>query len=312
MPPVPAVVSIGTFDGVHIGHQAILAELRRQATSRQLESIVYTFGLPPKVQTAQLTERFLLLPEEIKVRLLRRYVHRVVQARLEEVRDLPPDRFVAEILDDRLKAAAVVVGPTFRFGRQRAGTPEDLRTLGEHRGVSVIVVPPIVAGVSAVSSTRIRSLLAHGRVTDATALLGRPPILFGHVHPGDRVGHELGYPTANLRVDPPILLPAPGIYAVHAFLSHTAAPSAAPGLLYVGRRPTLRAEQVDMRCEVHLLAPPERDLYGQSMEVHLLDWLRGDRAFASMEELRVQIARDVNRAREHFPHLPSPRSPIGS
>ncbi len=305
------VVSIGTFDGIHLGHQAILVEVRRQADRRGIPSVAYAFGLPPRLQIGGRAERSLLLPEAVKTRMLLRAVDRVVRASFSEIRTLSPEAFAEAILGEQLQAASVVVGPSFRFGVERAGDPEILRSLGDRLGFSVTVVPPVLVGGEPVTSTRIRALLSEGEVAGAAALLGRPPVLVGDVALGDRVGRTLGHPTANLAIDPHVLLPAHGVYVASAFAGKPPNPVPRPALLYVGTRPTLGAEGGALRCEVHLLDAAEGDLYGERIEVHLLQRLREDRSFPSLEALRLQIERDVDRASEVLAGSPDPSAPIG-
>jgi len=304
------VVSIGTFDGIHLGHQAILAEVRRQADRSGIQSVAYAFELPPRLQTGGGPGRCLLLPGSIKTRLLLRAVDRVVRASFSEIRTLSPEAFAGEILGERLRAKSVVVGPSFRFGAERSGDPEVLRSLGERLRFSVTVVPPVLVDGEPVNSTRIRTLLSEGDVAGAAALLGRPPVLVGDVAIGDRVGRALGHPTANLAIDPHVLLPAHGVYVASAFVGNPPGPVSRPALLYVGTRPTLGAEGGALRCEVHLLEAEEGDLYGERVEVHLLQRLREDRSFSSLEVLRLQIERDAARASDVLAGSRDPSAPI--
>lgn len=307
-----SAVSIGTFDGVHLGHQAILAEVQRRADADGIGGVAYAFDAPPRLRGESGPGRMLLLPAALKARLILRTIDRVVRVSLPEVRGLSPERFAETILADELHAASVVVGPSFRFGAGRSGDPGALRRLGEQLGFAVHVVPSLVVGGEPVSSSRIRLLVAAGDVAPAAALLGRPPILIGDVVRGDRVGRTLGYPTANLTVDPSVLLPAAGVYAAHAFLGDPSpvAPHH-PALLYVGTRPTLRSAEVEPGCEVHLLTPPPDELYGRRIEVHLLERLRGDVAFPSLAALRRQMDRDAERAAQTHTCFQGPFTPIG-
>jgi len=306
-----AIVTIGTFDGFHLGHQAIPTEVRRQAERRGIAGVAYAFALPPRLQIDGEPRRCLLLPESIKIRLLESAVDRVDRAAFSEVRTHSPARFAEEILTGRLRAVSVVVGPSFRFGAGRAGDPEALRALGDRLGFSVTVAPPVLVDGEPVNSTRIRFLLSGGDVASAAALLGRPPVLIGSVAIGDRVGRSIGYPTANLTIDPHVLLPAHGVYAVHAFTGDPPESEPRPALLYVGTRPTLGPEVGALRCEVHLLTAPEADLYGERFEVHLLEHLREDRIFSTLEDLRRQIDRDADRAIEILARFRAPSAPIG-
>ena len=281
------VVSIGTFDGVHLGHQAILRELRQQAEARSLASLVYAFSVPPRWALKDGDERYLLLPTDRKLDLLGEAVDLVHPVTFESVRSMPPEAFIDEVLIKQLQARVIVEGESFRFGRGRSGNLRTLRSLGTQKGLDVVCVPPVMVGDAASSSTRIREAVSSGDFQTARACLGRSPILTAPVVHGDQLGRELGYPTANLDVGPHILLPQPGIFLVHA----QGARVSASGLLYIGSRPTLG--QGGLRCEVHLLDFTPRPLYGEVLEVHLLERLRGDRAFSSLETLQAQIETDV-------------------
>jgi riboflavin kinase/FMN adenylyltransferase len=299
------VVTIGTFDGVHLGHQAILAEVRRQSDAHGLSSVAYTFDLPPRRAGESDPARMLLLPPSVKLEWLGAHVDRVVRASFAEVQDRSPDSFIHDELVKRLAVHTLVVGETFRFGHRRVGDVRTLHALGRAIGFNVEAVPPVVVGDSPVSSTRIRETLAAGRVGEAADLLGRRPIVFGDIVTGDQLGETLGYPTANLAVDRRIVLPPDGVYLVRAVVEH----ESGSGLLYLGTRPTLNAD--DFRCEVHLLAPPDHDLYGRKMEVHLLERLRSDRAFSSLDALRGQITRDMEQARALLTRRPCSERPPG-
>jgi riboflavin kinase/FMN adenylyltransferase len=298
-----SVVSIGTFDGVHLGHQRILAEVRRQADDCGLEAVAYAFPVPPRRQLMEGPGRFLLLPEPVKSRLLLDEVDRVVRAPFAEIRSLPPDRFVECVLVERLNAASIVVGPSFRFGARRAGDPVALRALGTRYGFSVTVVPSVKICDELVNSSRIRALVEKGDVEVAAALLGRPPVLIGGVVSGERVGHALGYPTSNLDVDPNVLLPDHGVYAARAFVGDD--PSPRPALLYVGTRPTITTAPRELRCEAYLLDAPDAILCRARIEVHLLERMRENRQFPSVDDLRRQIDRDVAQGRKILARHPS-------
>jgi riboflavin kinase/FMN adenylyltransferase len=291
------VVSIGTFDGVHLGHQAILRELAQQAKTRGLPAVVYAFAAPPRWVLSANEDRYLLLPISVKLDLLRSFIGRVQPAAFETIRTLGPREFVDSILVDQLNARVIVEGESFRFGRDRAGDLDTLRSLGHKRGLDVVSVPPQQVDGHAVSSTRIRDALIAGDIATAQRCLGRPAILLGTVLRGDHFGTAIGYPTANLAIDPHVLLPAPGIYLVRAFGKDLAS----DGLLYVGTRPTL--EHSLLRCEVHLMDFPPRPLYDELLEVHLLAPIRDDRKFESLEALGAQIGRDVASARQLLAHL---------
>jgi riboflavin kinase/FMN adenylyltransferase len=273
----PRAVAIGTFDGVHLGHRAVL----EAAQAAGLLATVLTFEPHPRivfgydVELLTTFERRLELIAEagISEALVVEFDHVLSQQ--------APEEFVDRILRP-LGAEVVVAGGNFRFGRGREGDLGTLRELGiDARAV------PLVEGVS---STRIRDLLRAGEIERAAALLGRPPELDGLVVTGDARGDALGFPTANLRLDPRLLAPAYGIYA-GAALGHRAAISVGTNPHYGG---------TERRVEAHLL-DFEGDLYGRRLVVQLWRRLRDEAQFESEESLVAQIARDVEEARAAEP-----------
>jgi len=290
MPMTRDVVTIGTFDGVHRGHQSVLTVARATAAAHGGKCIAYTFDVPPRAITGEEEPRLLLSPSTKRL-LLKRWVDRVLEAPFHKLRELGPRAFVNEVLVGELAAGAVVVGESFRFGRGRTGDVSVLAKLACDAGLELTVVPALTIGEEPVSSTRIRRLLQAGDIAQAASLLGRPPLLLGTVVPGDGIGRTLGFPTANLSLDPRILLPRHGIYLSRAF----GAGIRSQALTYVGSRPTMSESPV--RCEVHLLEDPRRDLRGETIEVHLHALLRTDRAFATLDDLRRQMSLDLEAAR---------------
>jgi riboflavin kinase/FMN adenylyltransferase len=281
-------VSIGTFDGVHAGHVALLQQLSAQARKRALPSLLLTFIPPPQADTSHTPlRRHLLLPLQARLALLGRHVDIIQTATVDSVRTLSPERFAHTVLVRSLQTRVVVEGESFRFGCGRSGDVGTLRRLGTQLGFDVVPLPPVLVDREPVSSTRIRLAVQQGDLRLARQCLGRPLALFGTVVRGDQLGALLGYPTANLAVDPLVLLPPNGVYVVHAW--GDGPPS--DGLRYIGRRPTLGGH--DLRCEVHLLDAPHRSLYDQFLEVHILERIREDRTFSSLIELKAQMARDL-------------------
>lgn len=285
----PSAVTIGTFDGVHLGHQALLDRAHDAARSQGLTSVALTFRRPPQNELGH--PKPLLLPPEEKLTILGEHVDRVGVLDFQEIRWLAPDAFVSDILYGTYNARVVVTGSDFRFGRDRGGDVEMLRTFGAQYGMSVEIVEPVDADGHAISSTAIRHLLRKGRVRDAADLLGRPPRLVGQVVAGAGEGKRLGYPTANLHVDSEVLLPADGIYAAWTQVEDRQMPSA----LYIGNRPTFNAQ--DRSLEVHVLEPPERSLYEMTLRVELIERVRPDAKFDSLDALKDQIASDLDDVR---------------
>jgi riboflavin kinase/FMN adenylyltransferase len=300
LPPPSAggsVVSIGVFDGFHLGHQAILeANLAR---ARELDAVptVVTFRRHPKKVLLGREPRTLTSLEH-RLELFRRagIGHTVALTFDEELRNLEAEDFVRRTLVEGLDARAFVLGFDSRFGRERRGTPALLQELG----FDVQVVGEVRVGQRTVSSTAIREAVELGDLTDAARMLGRRVGVLGTVVQGDRRGRELGFPTANLNLHHE-LHPPPGVYAGLAQVVPRGDPSAAhthPAVANIGFRPTVAgAAPASPLVEVHLL-DFEADLYGDTLELQFALRLRGERRFGSLEELSAQIAEDVRRARE--------------
>ncbi|HEX2272257.1 MAG TPA: bifunctional riboflavin kinase/FAD synthetase [Acidimicrobiales bacterium] len=293
-------VTIGAYDGVHRGHQAVLAELRRLADERGLLTAVVTFDRHPAAVVRPESAPKLLtdLDQKLEVLAATGHVDYAVVLTFDERRAAQEaPAFVDELLGGLLQARLVVVGEDFHFGRGRRGTVDLLRTMGAALGFDVVGLPLIgVAGVEGpVSSTAVRRRLAGGDVAGAAALLGRPYELRGVVEPGDARGARLlGFPTANVAVAPEILLPADGIYAgwyerpggqVH------------PAAISVGRRPTFYEGAPSSLVEAYLL-DFDGDLYGEAARVRFVDRLRGEERFESVEALVAQMELDVDAARQ--------------
>ena len=265
-------VAIGTFDGVHLGHRRVIEEAR--ATGLPVR--VLTFHPHPRVVLGNFVELISSLERRLELFAELGVAETTVLDFTLDVAQQEPEEFVSEHLAG---AAVVVAGEDFRFGRRRRG---DLELL-EQLGLSVRPVPLL----DGVSSTEIRRHLHAGEVADAARLLGRPPELDGIVVSGDQRGGTLGYPTANLAVDPGLLVPQYGIYA-GAALDHRAAVS-------IGTNPHYGGEE--RRIEPHLL-DFEGDLYGRRLVVELWERLRDEQVFGSEQELIEQIARDVDATRK--------------
>ncbi len=290
-------VTIGVFDGVHRGHLAVLKALMHAARAARATPVVVTFEPHPEQVLRGTVPPLLCDAEERAARLASAGVaHLVVQ---------PFDRafaaLSAEAFVERLRAgrdlAALVMTPESAFGRGRAGTPATMAALGAVRGFRVVEIASLRSGGALISSGRIRSLLAEGRLAAAARLLGRLPAVTGEVVRGDGRGHQLGYPTANLAFDAPVALPRDGIYAVHVGWGgphHLAPLRQADGVASLGVRPTFG---VGARVlEVHLFDFDE-DLYGQRLRVEFVRRQRGERRFGDALSLVAQMDRDAARAR---------------
>jgi riboflavin kinase/FMN adenylyltransferase len=299
---VGSVVTIGAYDGVHLGHQAVIAEVRRRAAAGGRRSVVVTFDRHPASVVRPESAPRLLTDLEQKLELLaateidRTLVITFDEARSEE----PADDFVREVLVGCLAAKVVIVGEDFHFGHQRKGNVELLRSMGQELGFEVEGLALVDAsGASAgdrarVSSTAIRHALVEGDLPAAVAMLGRPYEVRGSVAHGDKRGRELGFPTANVSVPGDILLPADGIYA--GWLER-ADGSVLPAALSLGRRPTFYVEAHASLLEAHVL-DFDGNLYDEHVRVRFVARLRGEIRFDSVEDLVAQIRLDCDDARK--------------
>ena len=289
--PFP-VVTIGNFDGLHLGHQAVLKLVKDRARSCRGTVVVLTFDPHPlRVLAPQLDLQFLSDPDE-KLALLKEAGVEVV-ARLPFTQDFAaqtPEEFMRRVLVEGLGARELNVGQNFRFGRDRQGTIQTLLEGASRLGFTVRVIAPVIINGIAVSSTQIRELIQAGALADAATLLGRPYGVKGTVIRGEGRGGEMGYPTANLLPPKARVLPPDGVYATHLHLDS----EAFPAVTYIGVRPTFGAGV--RLIETHLL-DGGRDLYAREIGVTFYERLRGDHAFDSQEGLARQIAEDVDRTR---------------
>lgn len=302
--PEGAVVSIGFYDGVHLGHRAVLGAVTGRATAAGYRSTVVTFDRHPAQVLRPDSAPRLLCDLDQKLELLATtgvdetyVIHFDVERSTETA-----EHFVREVLVAGLRARLVVVGEDFHFGHRRGGNVALLAEMGAELGFDVIGHDLVgIEGHHArpeeqVSSTAIRRALSEGRLDDANAMLGRPHEMRGPVVAGDRRGREIGFPTANVAVPPEMLMPADGIYAGHLVRADR---SLLPAAVYLGHRPTFYDEGAATLLEVHCL-DFSGDLYGERVAVRLEHRLRGDQRFDSVDALAAQLARDCDEARRRL------------
>jgi riboflavin kinase/FMN adenylyltransferase len=291
------VIALGTFDGVHLGHQVVVRRAVGEARARGLRAVAATFDPHPRAVLRPESEPKLLTPLEVREELLLGCgvdEVRVIRFDLELSKKSPRD-FVREVLVGELGARVVVVGANFRFGYKAAGYVGDLERHMREEGGEAYAVPTYALGEAvgpgeAINSTTIRALLHQGEVREAARLLGRPYSLRGVVVAGDKRGRALGFPTANVLPDALALVPGRGVYAGHARVGE----ECYGACTNVGIAPTF--ERRESRVEAHLLSY-EGDLYGEVVDITFEMRLRPERRFSGLGELRVQIARDVAEAR---------------
>ncbi len=292
--PAAVSVTIGNFDGVHLGHRELLRRTvaRARAAGAGAAAVALTF-MPHPVRFFSPRSRFyeITAPEEKAALIGEMGIDALVVEPFEgEVGRMWPGDFAREVLARRLRARWVIVGYDFTFGRNRTGSPAALAEMGRELGFEVEVVPPLMRGGAIVSSSRIRELLLAGRVREAGELLCRPYRISGPVVTGAGRGRKLGFPTANIQFTQE-LIPLPGVYVVETEVDG----ERRRGVANVGFNPTFGENSLGV--EVYLL-DFEGDLYGKSMSVGFRDRIRDERKFKSAEELARQIAKDVQYARE--------------
>jgi riboflavin kinase / FMN adenylyltransferase len=292
-----AVVAAGNFDGVHLGHQAVLAEAKALAKALGAPFAVLTFEPHPRVVFQPGLPPFRLTPFRAKSLVLESLgVDLLFTLHFDlAFAQKTAEEFVAEVLVAGLGARAVVVGYDFVFGNKRRGTPDLLTAEGGRHGFAVKIVAPVAAaGGIAYSSTQIREHLVAGRPREAAALLGRPWEIDGRVDVGDKLGRTIGFPTANIDLAD-YLRPAPGVYAVRAGIEEGGKTDWHDGAANLGWRPTVGGK--DLRLETHLF-DFSGDLYGKHLRVALIERLRPEQRFAGLDALKAQIALDCQKARE--------------
>ena len=289
--PPPSGVAIGVFDGVHVGHQQVIANLVERCTADGIQAGVLTFEPHPVEVLAPGKAPPLLTTVSRRIELCRELgVDWVGLLDLRDIRTMAPEEFMTEVLVERASARLVAVGHDFRFGHGRAGDVPLLVGRGSALGFDVAVVDLLAEGNAPISSTRIRGLVTDGDVAAAAVLLGRAHRVSGEVIRGDARGRELGYPTANLAAGGSVAMPADGIYAVRVGGAVTA-----DGVASIGVRPTFGDHGVRL-LEVHLF-DTDADLYGAVVDVDFVQRLRGEQRFDNVDALVAQMDDDAARAR---------------
>lgn len=303
-----SVVTIGAYDGVHLGHRTVLEAVRTRAEAAGLTSVVVTFDRHPAEVVRPDSAPRLLTDLDQKLELLASTgVDLAVVIRFDEARAAETaGHFVTSVLVEGLSARHIIVGADFHFGHGRQGNVEFLTRLGRRHGFTVEGHHLVgsdgrdARDDATVSSTAIRRALVEGRLADANEMLGRPHEMRGPVVPGDRRGREIGFPTANVAIPQRMLYPADGIYA-----GWLAAPATdwLPAAIYVGHRPTFYDEAAATMLEVHCL-DWDGDLYGQHVKVRFTGRLRGDLRFDSIDALVAQLRVDCDQARDALSGAP--------
>lgn len=287
-----ASVAMGNFDGVHLGHRAVIDLARRAGAPLG----IITFEPHPREFFAPHAAPFRLMNAEARANRLEKLgVERLYQLPFDErLSEMEAGTFVREVLAEGLGVAHVVVGADFRFGKRRAGGAEELRAMGARHGFAVTIANLVEADGTDISSTAIRTALSEGRPRDAARMLGHWHRIEGAVIHGEKRGRELGFPTANMALEG-LHLPKLGIYAVRVDVLSGPHRGSYDGAASLGVRPMFRGERPNL--ETHLL-DFSGDLYGTHLSVALVDYLRPEARFDGLPELMAQISADCARARE--------------
>lgn len=307
----PAVITIGNFDGMHRGHQALLSQLRAEARVRGLRSSVLTFAPHPREFFARKAAASSGAQIPARLHTLREKLEALAAAGIDETRvcsfneafaNLSPEDFVRVVLVEAMQARHVMIGDDFRFGNRRAGDFSLLKSLGERYGFTVSALVSQCLDGERISSSQVRTALMAGDLDRAKSLLGYPYAMAGRVVQGRQLGRTIGVPTANVRIrhDP---LPLRGVFVVEVAMDETraAVPLAScryPGIANLGYRPTLGGDTRPL-LEVHLF-DYVGDLYGAHLDVRFLAKLRDEMTFANFDALTGQIFSDLAQAREFF------------
>jgi riboflavin kinase/FMN adenylyltransferase len=288
-----AVVTSGTFDGVHVGHQKILSRLREIANKNRGETVVITFWPHP---------RLVLRPDDSSLKLLNTFEEKAELLKGQGIQHLiripftkefsqhTSEEFIKKILVEIIGTKKLVIGYDHRFGKNREGSFEQLIINGPKYGFDVEEIPRQDIDHIAVSSTKIRQALEEGDIETSIHLIGEAYRITGRVVKGDKIGRTLGFPTANMEIDTRHkLVPADGIYAVTVDYEH----STYSGMLYIGNRPTINGTKQNIEVNIFDF---DKEIYGESITVHLQKRLRGDMKFNDLEELKLQLQKDKTEA----------------
>ena len=287
-----AVVTTGTFDGVHVGHQTILTRLIETAKQYNGESVLLTFSPHPRIVLSKDSDIKLLQSLEEKVNALDKMGldHLIIHPFTLEFAKTSSMEFIRDILKKNIGASQLVIGYDHHFGRNREGSFKHLKASSKKYGFDVEEIPAQDVDNIHVSSTKIRKALSLGDIKTANAYLSRPFSIIGQVMHGEKIGRSIGFPTANIQVDDSHkLIPLNGVYAVDVFLKDTS--TVYKGMLNIGFKPTLDDAAQNLSIEVHIINF-EGDIYNEKIRVDFKERIRDEKQFKSLEELKEQLQKD--------------------
>ena len=291
------VIALGFFDGVHLGHAALLRRTVEEAARRGVTPAVFTFDRPPKEVVTGIPCPLIASPEDRKSLLERLFgIKDVIMVPFDdEMRTTAWDDFVTKILVERYHAVHLVAGHDHHFGYKNQGSPELLVEKCAELGLGCDIIPKVELDGITVSSTYIRNLVGMGQLERASRFLGHPHVLTQEVRHGRRIGHTIGVPTVNLVAPPHVLVPSHGVYVTRVFLPNG---ESYPAVTNVGTRPTVN-NGTDVTVEPWLLGF-DGDLYGQRVRVEFFKRIRDEIRFDSLDSLRLQIQKDARFTRDYF------------
>ena len=284
-----AVVTIGTFDGVHVGHQKIISGIKELAKSSEGETVLLTFFPHP---------RMILHPEDESIKMINTINekaelleqagidHLIITPFSRDFSNQSAEEYIRDVLVNQIGTKKIVIGYDHRFGKDRQGGLEDLQRLGPVYGFDVVEIPEQDINDVAISSTRIRTALLNGEIELANTFLGYPFFITGTVIRGDQIGRQIGYPTANIVIQERYkLIPSDGIFAVKVII----ADEIYKGMAYIGTRPTING--LTRNIEVNIF-DFDQDIYNQQIRMEFHNYVRGDVKFSALEGLKIQLAQD--------------------
>lgn len=284
--PVQTAVTIGKFDGFHLGHQSLLKTVLEEKAHGYASCVVsFLAGTENCRNMIYTKEEMRKLCEAMGIDVLAEYLLD------ESTKEMTAEQFISEVLCEKLQAKVIVAGEDFRFGKGRAGDVKLLQTLEERYGYRTVIVPKVTEAEIRISSTEIRELLKEGKLSEANALLGRPYGVFGEVLHGKKLGRTLGFPTMNLIPATEKLLPAYGVYVTRTKVDG----QWYDGITNIGLRPTVDSDE-RVSVETYLFEY-EGDLYGKQVEVQFTAFLRPEQKFADVERLRSAMQKDLEDAK---------------
>ncbi len=290
-----AVITIGTFDGVHLGHQQIIAQLKEEAAATGGETVIITFDPHPRkmIPSRKPVNLLNLLPEKLRLLAAMQVDHVVIVPFNENFLSQPPEDYIEDFLFKKFHPNTIIIGYDHRFGKDRRGDYHLLEDYGKKLGFQVKEIPERILNETIISSTKIREALLAGDINAANSYLGYTYFFEGTVMEGNKLGRTIGYPTANLAIaDEEKLIPANGVYAVNVEQITAAQPEPVvlfKGMMNIGMRPTING--TNRTIEVNIF-DFDKDIYGATLRIHIKQFLRSEVKFSGLDALKEQLAKD--------------------